>query len=328
MPLSEILSIEFWSFVGVIAGIYAVLALGIQLQFGFTGVLNFGQVAFMAIGAYAMAILVVRSGLSLWLAAGAGVVAAMAFGALLALPTVRLRAEYFAIVTIAFSEITRFVALNEDGLTGGSVGTVALAGTGEAASFNTEWQQFAGNVQDALESVLGSVASKDFTMLVIVWGVVLVLAALVQFAVRSPWGQTLRAIRDDEDAAAALGKNVLLRRTQVLVLGSGLAAIAGLLFAFQTSFFSPDDFDPLTTFFAWTIVILGGTGRIWAVPVGALLFGVIFAGTRFFDFFPFTLFDSAERAFLRLIIIGLLLIALMVFRPQGIFGRRREMVLD
>jgi branched-chain amino acid transport system permease protein len=117
---------SFWAFVGVVAGIYTILALGLQLQFGFTGLLNFGQVAFMAIGAYGMAILVVKEGWSTWLAAPLGVAAAGAAGLLLGLPALRLRSDYFAIVTIAFSEIVRYVATNQDSLTGGSQGTIAL----------------------------------------------------------------------------------------------------------------------------------------------------------------------------------------------------------
>ncbi len=114
----------------------------------------------------------------------------------------------------------------------------------------------------------------------------------------------------------------------VLAVGAALGAIAGLFFAFQFSFFSPGDFDPLVTFFAYTIVILGGTARNWAVPVGAILFGVLFAGTRFFDFPPFDLLESAERAYVRLILIGLVLIGLMLFRPQGLLGKREEMLLE
>ena len=98
--------------------------------------------------------------------------------------------------------------------------------------------------------------------------------------------------------------------------------------AWQFSFFAPDDFAPLLTFFAWMIVILGGLGRAWTVPVGAVVFGVIFAGTRFFDFAPFSLLDSTERAYLRLILIGAVIIGLMLFRPQGILGKREEMVLE
>jgi ABC-type branched-subunit amino acid transport system permease subunit len=322
------LSLEFWAFVGVVAGIYTILALGLQVQFGFTGLLNFGHAAFMAVGAYTMAILVVKASFPLWAACLASLGTAIAFGLLLGLPTLRLRADYLAITTIAFAEIVRYVAINEQGLTGGPVGTIALSGAGRVASYNTEWLELQRTVQGWLEALIGEHATRDVTMLVIVWTVALVLLVAIDAAVRSPWGRVLRSIREDEDAAAALGKNVFAYKLQSLALGAVLAAIAGLFFAFQFSFFSPGDFDPLVTFFAYTIVILGGTARNWALPVGALLFGLIFAGTRFFDFPPFTFFDSADRAYLRLIVIGLILIALMLFRPQGLFGRRAEMVLE
>ena len=317
----------FWSFVGVVAGIFTIFALGIQVQFGFTGLLNFGHVAFMAIGAYTMAILIVKAGWPMWAAAPAAIVAAIAFGLLIGLPTVRLRADYLAIATIAFGEIVRLVALNESDLTGGPQGTINLKGAGTAASYNREWLEFQGTVQGWLEPLPGEI-TRDQTMLVIVWTVAILLIALLQFALRSPWGRVLRSIREDEDAAAALGKNVFAYKLQALAVGALLGAIAGLFFAFQFSFFSPNDFEPLTTFFAYVIVILGGTARNWAVPVGALVFGVIFAGTRFLDFPPLSSFDSADRAHLRLIVIGLLLIGLMAFRPQGLFGRREEMVLE
>ena len=140
--MSEILNPEFWAFVGVVAGIYTLFALGIQVQFGFTGLLNFGQVAFMAIGAYTMAILVVKSGVDMWLAALISIVVSVGFALVVGLPTLRLRADYFAITTIAFSEMVRYVALNEDRLTGGSQGTINLAGSGEAPSYSTQWTAF------------------------------------------------------------------------------------------------------------------------------------------------------------------------------------------
>jgi ABC-type branched-subunit amino acid transport system permease subunit len=326
--VSTLLSLQFWAFVGVIAGIYTILALGLQVQFGFTGLLNFGHAAFMAVGAYTMAILVVKSGWPLWAAALAAIGVALVFGLLIGVPTLRLRADYLAITTIAFAEIVRYVAINEQGLTGGPVGTIALAGPGQATSYNAEWLDFQNGVRDRLETVIGDHATKDVTMLVIVWVVALVLLGVVEAMVRTPWGRVLRSIREDEDAAAALGKNVFAYKLQALAVGAVLGAIAGLFFAFQFSFFSPGDFDPLVTFFAYTIVILSGTGRNLAVPVGALIFGLIFAGTRFFDFPPFSLLDSADRAYVRLIVIGLILIGLMLFRPQGLFGRREEMVLE
>lgn len=321
--MSALFSGEFWAFVGVIAGIYTILALGLQLEFGFTGLLNFGQVAFMAIGAYTMAILVVKDGWSIWLASGLGIAVAGAAGLLLGLPAARLRSDYFAIVTIAFSEIIRYFATNENSLTGGSQGTIALGKGYTAAEYNGEWQRFQAHVQTRLH-----LGSRDATMLVIVWVITIALLALVFFAVRTPWGRVLRAIREDEDAAASLGKNVLAYKLQALVIGSAIAGVAGLLYAFQFSFFSPDDFEPLLTFFAWMILLLGGLGRVWSVPVGALVFGFLYAGTRFLDFAPLSDLDSAQRAYARLIVIGLVIIGLVLFRPQGLLGRRAEMVLE
>ena len=321
--MSILASGGFWAFVGVVAGIYTILALGLQVHFGFAGLLNFGQVAFMAIGAYTMAILVVKEGWSMWLAAPLGVVAAAVGGLLLGLPSLRLRADYFAIVTIAFSEIIRYVATNETALTGGTQGTIALGAVGTASQYNGQWSSFESRVQHAL-----GFSSSDATMLVIVWCVAVVLLGLTWLGLRTPWGRVLRAIRDDEDAAAALGKNTFAYKLQALALGAALAGIAGLFYAWEFSFFSPDDFQPLLTFFAWMILLLGGLGRVWAVPVGAGVFGFIFAGTRFLNFAPFTWFGSDERAYLRLIIIGLIIILLVLLRPQGLLGNKREMVLE
>jgi len=321
--MSVLTSGGFWAFVGVVAGIYTILALGLQVQFGFAGLLNFGQVAFMAIGAYTMAILVVKEGWSTWLAAPLGIAAAAAGGLLLGLPTLRLRADYFAIVTIAFSEIIRYVATNETALTGGSQGTIALGSIGTATQYNGQWSRFQSHVQHSL-----GLSSSDATMLVLVWATAIVLLTVTWLALRTPWGRVLRAIRDDEDAAESLGKNVFAYKLQALALGAALAGVAGLFYAWEFSFFSPDDFQPLLTFFAWMILLLGGLGRVWAVPVGALVFGFIFAGTRFLDFVPFSWFASDERAYLRLIIIGLIIVVLVMVRPQGLLGNRREMVLE
>ena len=323
--MSALLDLDFWVFVGAVAGIFTIFALGLQLQFGFTGLLNFGHVAFMALAAYTAAILIVKASWPTWAACLAAIAVSVAFGFLLGLPTVRLRADYLAIVTIAASEIIRNLATNLSGLTGGPQGTINLQGPGVAATYYREWAGFQGWVRDRLEAVFGDIVSLNFSMMVIVWTVALLLLTVVWVLVRSPWGRVLRAVREDEDAAAALGKNVVWYKLQALGLGGALGAVAGLFFAFQFRVVNPNDFDPLTTFFAWVIVMLGGTARTWAVPVGAIIFGVLFAGTRFLDIGDLT---SAELSFIRLIAVGLVLIGLMAFRPEGLFGKREEMVLE
>jgi len=175
--MSILASGEFWAFVGVMAGIYTLLTLGLQVQFGLAGLLNFGQVGFMAIGAYTMAILVAKEGWSMWLATPLAIGAAALAGVLVGLPTLRLRGDYFAIVTIAFGEIVRYVALNEEDLTGGPQGTLDIGGPDAPASYNDDWLAFQGTVQDALSSVFGDV-TKDVTMLAIVWTVAIVLIGL------------------------------------------------------------------------------------------------------------------------------------------------------
>ncbi len=326
--MSQLLSLDFWSLVGAVSGIYAIFALGLQLQFGHTGLMNFGHVASMAIGAYTMAILVVREHVPLWGASLAAIGAGMLFGAVLSIPTLRLRTDYFAITTIAISEIVRYFALNEQSLTGGALGTINLLGPSQVTEYNGDWVSFQASVQRWLHDLIGSYSESDFAMLVIVWTVVLLCLLVLTPMTRSPWGRVLRAIREDEDAAAALGKPVAWYKLQALAIGAGFGAIAGLLYAFEFQLFSPDDFDPLITFYAWLIVLIAGAARIWAVPIGALIFGLIFSGTRFFNFKPFTYLDAAQLGYLRMMIIGAILIALMAWRPQGLFGKREEMMLE
>ena len=324
----QFFNLPFWTFVGVIAGIYTILSLGLFVQYALAGLPNFGHVAFMALAAYTMAILVIRLSLPLWLAALAGLLAAVVFAILLGGPSLRLRADYLAIVTVAGGEIIRYLALNLLDLTGGAVGSVGMLGQGNLAQYNQAWDSLLADFTRLLARPLGSTASRDFAMLIIVWTAALVLLSLFWLMVRSPWGRVLRSIREDETAAAAVGKNVFQYKMQVLILGAVLGGLAGLLLAWQISVFSPTDYEPTFTFYAYLILILGGMNRLWAIPLGALLFGVLFAGTRFLDFWPLSLVDSGARAFLRLEIVGLLLILLMAVRPQGLLGNRRELLLE
>jgi ABC-type branched-subunit amino acid transport system permease subunit len=176
--------------------------------------------------------------------------------------------------------------------------------------------------------LIGRSPSRDTVMATIVWGSLLLLIALFHFLERSPWGRVLKGIREDETAVVAAGKNVVAFKMQALILGAILGGCSGLLLAWQIGVFSPTDFLPTLTFYAYLILILGGVNRIWAIPLGAVLFSLLYSGTRFLNFFPLSLFDSGSRAFLRLFLVGLLLVLFMAFRPQGILGDRRQLLLE
>jgi branched-chain amino acid transport system permease protein len=327
---TDIFNLPFWTFVVVIAGIYTIFALGLYVQYALAGLPNFGHVAFAALAAYTMAILVIRLDLNLAIAALAGLLVAVVFSLVLGIPSLRLRADYLAIATIAGGEIVRYLALNMQGLTGGPLGSIGMLGPSKLAQYNQPWDAFLRRIVDALEQIppMAPLASRDFAMLLVVWPLALALLVIFWLMVRSPWGRVLRAIREDEAAAAAVGKNVFRAKLQVLVLGALLGGLSGLLLAWQIGIITPDDYQPTFTFYAYLILILGGTTRIWAIPFGALLFGLLYSGTRFLNVYPLSLFDSGERAYLRLILVGLLLIVLMAVRPQGLLGNRRELLLQ
>ncbi|HLJ61903.1 MAG TPA: branched-chain amino acid ABC transporter permease [bacterium] len=323
----DALNPAFWVFVGVVAGIYGLLALALYVQFSMAGLPNFGHVAFMALAAYTMALLVIRADVALVWAGALGIAAAVALGLLLGIPSVRLRANYLAIATVAGSEMIRYLSTNLS-LTGGAVGSVGMLGPTHFATYTGSWQPFIEGITAMLRRVVGGVATTDFSMFCVVWATLALLLVLFRRLEKSPWGRVMKSIREDEEAAASLGKNVDAYKLQALVLGGILGGLAGVLWALEIGVFSPDDFQPTLTFYAYLILILGGMNRIWAIPIGAVLFGVLYSGTRFLGFFPLSLVDSGERAYLRLLIVGVVLVVLMAVRPEGMFGKREELVLE
>jgi branched-chain amino acid transport system permease protein len=288
--------------------------LGLQLNVGYTGIVNFGQAGFMAIGAYAMGILVVKAHWSFWLALPTAVLFAIAFGLLVGLPSLRLRADYFAIATIAAAEIVRLTAQNARDLTGGNQGLFG---------FDESWNSLSDQIESWLQSLGWSDPETLFPLFIVVWATALVATVLLHFTTKSPWGRVLRAVREDEDAARALGKNTLAYKLQSLAIAATLGALAGFFLAINLNFLNPDEFEPVFTFIGYAVLVLGGLANYWGVAAGAIIMWTILEGTRFVD-----LPISAEReAAVRFMIVGLVLILLMAFRPQGMFGKKEEMVL-
>jgi branched-chain amino acid transport system permease protein len=304
----------FWTSVGILAGTYVLFTLGLQLNVGFTGIVNFGQAGFMAIGAYAMGVLVVKAHWSFWLALPAAVFIAIGFGLLVGLPSLRLRADYFAIATIAAAEIVRITALNLRDVTGGNQGLFG---------FDESWNSLSDQITSWLESLGWSNPEQLFPLFIVVWVTALIATVLLHFATKSPWGRVLRAVREDEDAARALGKNTLAYKLQSLAIAATLGALAGFFVAINLNFLTPEAFLPAFTFIGFAVLVLGGLASYWGVAAGAIIMWTILEGTRFID-----LPISAEReAAVRFMIVGLVLIGLMAFRPQGMFGKKEEMVL-
>ncbi|MBV9243463.1 MAG: branched-chain amino acid ABC transporter permease [Methylobacteriaceae bacterium] len=308
----SILNADFWIGVGVIAGIYGIFALGLQLNVGFTGLLNLGQAGFMCIGAYAMGMLVVDAGWPILATLPVAIAAAVLAGVLVGLPSLRLRSDYFAIATIAFAEIVRY-GLQNAAFAGGNQGIIG---------YDAEWRDFAAWASDRLAAI-GLGEQTQLPLLFSIWLVFALCVAVLRWLRRTPWGRVLTAIREDEDAAAALGKNVLAFKLQSLAIAAALAAIAGFFLALNVTYLYPGEFDPTFTFFGYAVLILGGFASYGGVVLGTIVLWTLIEGLRFLDL-PLS---SGEIGSLRFVLVGLTLVVLSMARPQGLLGRRAEMQL-
>ena len=282
---NSLTSTLFWLNVGVTAGIYALLALGLQLNVGFTGITNFGQAGFMAIGAYTMAILTVDTGISFWLSLPISMLTAMAFGVLVGLPSLRLREDYFAIATIASAELVRIVAQNAQSLTGGNQGF--FCNDDQTKCFDDTWAfHTSKTISGWLEDLGWNHPASLAPLLVVTIICVLIVTVALRYTQGTPWGRVLRAIREDEDAARALGKNALSYKLQSLAISAAVASVAGWLLALDLATIHPTDFEPLVTFFAYSVLILGGLANYWGVIAGSVVLWTLLEGTRFVEVIP------------------------------------------
>lgn len=289
-------------------GIYALLTLGLNLHWGYTGLMNVGIAGFVTVGAYTGAILTAPEspthlgGFGLPLFVGLiGAAAAAGFVAwLIGLTTLRLRSDYLAIATIGIGEILRMVARNEQWLTNGSQGMT--------------------NVPKAFDGLPSPWSEVAFL------GVVLALVAamywLCERAHRSPWGRVQRAIRDNEYAAAAAGKHVERFRMESFVFGAMVMGLGGAMMAQLLRFVAPETAEPLmVTFLVWVMLVAGGSGNNRGAVVGAFGIWFLWSLTDYMTrFLPDAL--EARASFLRIFLIGLALQFILIYRPQGLIGER------
>lgn len=306
------------------ACIYALASVGLNVQFGYAGLLNFGHVASGLVGAYGAAI-TVNSGGPLWLGIIIGVAAAAVLGLLLGLPTLRLRADYLAIATISVAEILRVVANSArlQSVTGGPIGINNVADDffdiNPIPRGRYGWGSFSYN-QNTL-----------WTMLV-GWSLVAIACLIVWRLTRSPWGRLLKAVREDEEATRALGKNVFGMKLQAFVLGSVFGGIAGILFAFDGGFVKPDFFVAQTTFNWYLVVIIGGVATVLGPPVGAIVFWFVISLfnsllSQAIGADGWWIISSTDTGAVRYVLVGLAIVLLLVFRPQGILGNKEEALI-
>ncbi|MEH2465629.1 branched-chain amino acid ABC transporter permease [Nostoc sp.] len=374
--------VEYLIFLAISTALFALFALGLNLQWGFTGLINFGHIAFMTLGAYTTILLSLK-GVPLLISAVAGTIVAALLGLVIGFATLRLREDYLAIVTIGTGELIRLVVNNQDLPVGDTWISGAFGVQSYRIPLSTEPNLFVRLVMIGLLTLLAAVtfftlwrwiritqmsrttdlgqrmtSKEEFASRLGVGIILAVLAAAIyisgviglynynpkaglmlvlllvlafvywrlEILVRSPWGRILKAIREDEEIPKALGKNVFWYKLQSLMLGGAIAGIAGAFFAWQLGAIYPDNFQPQITFDTWIMVILGGSGNNVGTILGAVIFFAYDALTR--EVLPKIVpLDEARLGAFRIMVIGLILMVLMIWRPQGILGKKEELTL-
>jgi neutral amino acid transport system permease protein len=301
---------------------YAIAALGLAIHFGYTGLLNFGQAGFMALGAYGYAISTLSFGFPVWASVLVGIAASIVFALILGIPTLRLRADYLAIVTIAAAEILRLIFTTNtfDDITGSASGLQGykggLAALNPIPDGTYGFGPFVYNAYDWWIRILG-------------WTIVILAAVFTWLLMRSPWGRVIKGIREDEDAVRALGKNVYSYKMQSLILGGVFGTLGGMIFIMPRAVV-PANYQTSLTFFIYAILLLGGAATVFGPIVGSMIFWVLLSFFSGFmaraveaGWFPFM--TQVQAGQLRFILVGIAIMLLVVFRPQGIFGNKKEL---
>ena len=310
--------------VGTSAVYFCLAAIGLNIQFGYTGLINFGQAGFLALGAYGVAVTVSSFDLPFFLGIAIGLAASALLAVILGIPTLRLRADYLAIATIAAAEVLRLVL--------GGTWKDKLGGRTGIPGFADSFY----DLNPYTTSILGF-RPGEFWVMTVGWVTVAIVSVFVWLLVRSPWGRVLKAIREDEEAARSLGKNVYAYKMQTLVLGGLIGCLGGFAIAIAQDAVQPNSFNLDMTFIVFTMLILGGAARVIGPVFGAIVFwGLLALVTGILDsltdgadpVLPTWLMDGQQVGPVRFMLVGIVLMLLMIYRPQGVFGDRKEIALD
>ncbi len=321
-------------FFAITAGIFALLCLGLNIQWGYTGLFNIGIAGFYAIGAYTSALISgpppspmdwrVVGGFQLpWMVGFISAAAVSGFIAfLIGIPTLRLKEDYLAIATIGIAEVIRLVLKNESWLTN-SVWGIKHIPSPFYAPIQKRISLFLETNPHLplwLQTFLANGYNWFYLGLVIfILGVIYWISERI---IRSPWGRVLRAIREDEMAVSIYGKNVFWYKMQSLVIGAMIMGAAGSLYAHYTRFIDATSFEPFFgTFLIWVMLIVGGSGNNKGAILGGFLIWGIWAGTEFLT--SQWGLSGVRAASLRIICVGIILELILLIRPQGILGEEK-----
>ena len=298
-------------FFAIVVLILGIATLGLNLQWGTTGLFNAGVVGFYAVGGYTFAILRAAPRPELlgnfglpWLVAVLGAMAASALAALMVgLVTIRLRGDYLAITTFGIAVSIQLVALNAQALTGGPFGI--------------------GFIPRPFASWADRPALFDGAHLLLTGAVLLAVFWAVERLARSPWGRVLRAIREDEAAAASLGKSPRRYRLQAFALGGAVMGLAGAIQAHFIGFIAPDNYVSSLTFLVWTMLVVGGSGNNKGAVLGAILVWGLWSASGYLAGALLPADLQARGAALQIVGIGVVLALILVLRPRGLIGEER-----
>lgn len=292
--------IELSLYLGTLIAIYAIMALALNIQYGFAGLLNFGLVAFFAISAYASAIMSLN-GVPIFLSMLLAILISAIAGGLIAIPTMNLAVHYWAIVTISIAELVRVIIQNEEWLTAGTYGL--------------------GDIPQPLVSSIPQDLYPWF-FLGLTLAALLLCYIVSSIIVSSPYGRVLKVIREDEDYAQSLGKDVPKFKLWTMVVGAAMTGLAGALYAHFTTYLHPQVFEPIVTFIIWAAVILGGKGNLKGGILGAFVIVLLYSSTRFIG--DYVDLSATTIASIRLAAIGLLITTIVIVRPNGLLPEKKK----